>query len=138
MGHQVTGKGCLVQQISEEVETGIPGSLDDMCIFVLSHFSRVQLCNPMDCSLPVSSVHQILQARILKWAAISFSRGSSQPRDQTYIAYVSCIHRQVLYYQHHLGSPLDDTFNVSICFKDHLLKFCKLPEFSVRKSSKAS
>ena len=46
------------------------------------------LCNPMDCSLPGSSVHGIFQARILEWVAISFSRGSSQPRDQTP---VSCI-----------------------------------------------
>ena len=41
------------------------------------------LCNPMDSSLPGSSVHGIFQARILEWAAISFSRGSSQPRDWT-------------------------------------------------------
>ena len=41
------------------------------------------LCDPMDCSLPGSSVHGILQARILQWVAISFSRGSSWPRDQT-------------------------------------------------------
>ena len=40
------------------------------------------LCNPMDYSLPGSSVHGIFQARILAWVAISFSRGSSQPRDQ--------------------------------------------------------
>ena len=39
------------------------------------------LCNPMDCSPPGSSVHGILQARILEWVAISFSRGSSRPRD---------------------------------------------------------
>ena len=43
-------------------------------------------CNPMDCSLPGFSVHGILQARILEWVAISFSRGSSQPRDQTLIS----------------------------------------------------
>ena len=43
------------------------------------------LCDPMDCSLPGSSVHGILQARILEWAAISFSRGSSPPRDPTCI-----------------------------------------------------
>ena len=42
----------------------------------------------MDCSLPASSVHGIFQARILKWVAISFSRRSSRPRDQTHI---SCI-----------------------------------------------
>ena len=39
-------------------------------------------CDPMACSLPGSSVHGILQARILEWVAIPFSRGSSQPRDQ--------------------------------------------------------
>ena len=41
---------------------------------------RVWLCGPMDCSLPGSSIHGIFQARILDWVAISFSRGSSQPR----------------------------------------------------------
>ena len=40
----------------------------------------------MDCSLPGSSVHGILQARIQKWVAISFSRGSSQPRDPTWVS----------------------------------------------------
>ena len=46
------------------------------------------LCDPMDCSPPGSSVHGILQARILEWVPLSFSRGSSQPRDWTQ---VSCI-----------------------------------------------
>ena len=46
------------------------------------------LCNPMDCSLPGSSVHGIFQARVLEWAAISLARGSSQPRNWTQ---VSCI-----------------------------------------------
>ena len=41
------------------------------------------LCNPMDCSPPGSSVHEIFQAKILEWVAISFSRGSSQLRDRT-------------------------------------------------------
>ena len=41
------------------------------------------LCNHMDCSLPGSSIYGIFQARILEWIAISFSRGSSQPRDRT-------------------------------------------------------
>ena len=49
------------------------------------------LCDPMDCSPPGSSVHGILQARILEWVAISFSRGSSSPRDQTQVSCVSCI-----------------------------------------------
>ena len=46
------------------------------------------LCDSMDCSLLGSSVHRIVQARILEWVAIPFSRGCSQPRDQTW---VSCI-----------------------------------------------
>ena len=41
------------------------------------------LCDPVDCSLPGSSVHGIFQARVLAWVAISFSRGSSWPRDLT-------------------------------------------------------
>ena len=42
----------------------------------------VQLCDPVDCSQPGSSVHGISWARILEWVAISFSRGSSRPRDR--------------------------------------------------------
>ena len=43
--------------------------------------SCLTLCDLMDCSLPGSSFHGIFQARVLEWVAISFSRGSSQPRD---------------------------------------------------------
>ena len=50
--------------------------------------SCLTLCDPMDCSPPGSSVHGILQARTEEWVAISFSRGSSWPRDQTW---VSCV-----------------------------------------------
>ena len=45
------------------------------------------LCDPVDCSLPGSLVHGILQARILQWVAISFSRGSSWPRDRTWVSH---------------------------------------------------
>ena len=44
------------------------------------------LCNPMDCSLPGSSVRGIFQAIVLEWLAISFSRGSSQPRDRIWVS----------------------------------------------------
>ena len=57
---------------------------------VLSH---ARLCDPLDCSPPGSSLHGILWARRLEWAAISFFRGSSRPRDQTHI---SCIVRRTL------------------------------------------
>ena len=49
------------------------------------------LCSLMDCSLPGSSVHSVFQARILEWVTIPFSRGSSQPRDQTCFSCTSCI-----------------------------------------------
>ena len=45
-------------------------------------------CDPMDWSLPGSSVHRIFQAIVLEWIAISFSRGSSQPRDQTRVSHI--------------------------------------------------
>ena len=46
------------------------------------------LCNPMNYSLPGFSVHGIFQARILEWVATSFSRRSSQPRDQTWVSHI--------------------------------------------------
>ena len=46
-------------------------------------------CDPMDCSLPGSSVHGIFQARVLEWVAIFFSRGSSQSRDQTQVSRIA-------------------------------------------------
>ena len=61
-----------------------------------SHLCLI-LCDRMDCSPSGSSVHGILQAKILEWVAISSSRGSSQPGDQTQV-YVSCIGRQILYH----------------------------------------
>ena len=63
------------------------------------------LCGLMDCSLPGSTVHGILQARLLKWVAVPSSIGSSQPRNQMCVSYVSCIGRQVLYHQCHMGGP---------------------------------
>ena len=67
--------------------------------------SYLTLCSPMDHSPPGSSVHGILQACVPEWVAMPSSRRSSWPRDQTYISYVSCIGRWVLYHQGHLGSP---------------------------------
>ena len=51
--------------------------------------SYLTLCDPMDCSLPGSSVHGILQARILEWVAIPFCRESSQPRAQTQVSHIA-------------------------------------------------
>ena len=63
------------------------------------------LCNSRDCSPASSSVHGILQTRILEWVAMSSSRGSSPLRDRTRVSYMSCIGRQFLYHYCHLGSP---------------------------------
>ena len=56
------------------------------CVCVLSRFSCVRLCDPMGYGSPGSSVHRILQARILEWVAMSSSRGSSPSRDQTCVS----------------------------------------------------
>ena len=53
--------------------------------------SCLTLCDPMDCSPPGSFVHGILQARILEWVAMPFSRGSSPPKDGTQVSCVFCI-----------------------------------------------
>ena len=58
--------------------------------------SCLTLCDPMDCSPPVSS--GIFQARILEWVAISYCKGSSQPRDWTQISCISCTGRWILYH----------------------------------------
>ena len=69
--------------------------LNIMC--VLSHFYRVRLCDPMDYSLPGSSVYGILQARILEWVAVPFSRGSSDPGIK-FVSLMSPMGKQVLYH----------------------------------------
>ena len=63
------------------------------------------LCNHMDYSHPGT-----FQARILEWVAMPSCRGTSRPRDQIQVTYVSCISKQILYHlgsgkEYHLGSP---------------------------------
>ena len=70
--------------------------VDTWCVHVKSLQSCLTLCDPMDCSLPGSSVHGILQARILERVVMPSSRGSSWPRDRTQVSYISCIGRQIL------------------------------------------
>ena len=75
-------------------------------LFSLVAQSCPTLCDPMDSSPPGSSVHGISLARILEWVAISFSRGSSQSRDQTRFSCVSCIGRWILYHHNTWGAPI--------------------------------
>ena len=90
---------CSTKVKSRETLVGPLGSnlTFDTTHWVLVTQSCPTLCGPMDCSPPGSSVHRILQARIVEWVAMPVSRESSQPRDQTCICYVFCIGRQVLH-----------------------------------------
>ena len=74
------------------------GLLKLLCLFAFYIIWKVKvkvaqscptLCNPMDCSPPGSSVHGILQTRILEWVAIPFSRGYFQSRDQTQVSHIT-------------------------------------------------
>ena len=89
---------------------GNPGPLRNLASTFYFHFSPWKmcvcsvprscptLCDPMDCSLPGSSVHGIFQAGILERVAISSFRGSSPPRDRNLVSCISCSGRQILYY----------------------------------------
>ena len=67
------------------------------CVHAKSLQQCLTLCKPMDCNPPSSSVHGILQARILEWATLPFP-GSSRPRHQTRVSHVSFIGSRVLYH----------------------------------------
>ena len=86
--------------IKSEMVTGVCAqSLSPVLLFCCYCCLVMKLCptpcNPMDCSPPGYSVHEILQARVLEWIAMPSSMGPSPPRDQTHI---SCIARQVHYH----------------------------------------
>ena len=70
MGKMGKGVNCMVKSESEVAQLS------------------PTLCDPVHCSLTSSSVHGILQARILEWVTISFSRGSSRPRDRTRVSHI--------------------------------------------------
>ena len=65
------------------------------CVCVCAQLC-LTLCNPLDWSLPGSSVNGIFQARILEWVVISSSKGSSQPGDRTLVFCISCNGRRIL------------------------------------------
>ena len=116
--------GCTCAYINETLYSSVKNKKDGNSIFIVRYFyifstaavwggwvvtplkvlvaqSCPTLCNPMDYSPPGSSVHGILQARILEWVVIPFSRGSFQPRNQTQ----GLPHyRQILYHLRHQGS----------------------------------
>ena len=104
-------KISIIPQYDLSIQLSTSQKFSDLLMILISSFYNVSmhakslqscltLCNAMDCSLPGSSVHDILQTRILEWASISSSRGreGSQPRGETFISCVSCIGWWVLYH----------------------------------------
>ena len=81
-----------------------------MCVCVCAQ-SCPTLWNPMVCNPPVSFVHGIFQARMLEGVTISFSKGSSWPRDRTH---VSCIGRQIVYHLSHQRRPMYVCMNICL------------------------
>ena len=80
--------------------------------------SCLTLCDPTDCSLSGTTVHWVLQARILEWVAISFSRGSSWPGIKPRSPHC----RQMLYHLSHQGSPLyNRLFKSGLCLVVHYI-----------------
>ena len=88
-----------LSQLSQELNPGglapEPSLYITVCVCAQSCLT---LCDPMDYSLPGSFTCGIFQERILEWVAISYFRGSFQPRDQTHVSGVSCIGGGVLYH----------------------------------------
>ena len=90
---------CLMRKTSDRQNWEI---FSWMCMCAKSLQLCLTLCDPMDCSPPGSSVHGILQAKILEWVAVPFSRASSQPQGSN-LGLPHC--RQMLYHLSHQGSP---------------------------------
>ena len=77
------------------------------------------LCDPLNCSLPGSSLHGISQARILECVVIPFSSGSSPSKYQTHISCVSCIGRQILYHW-----TMGEALGIKQIWKDNVFSLC--------------
>ena len=99
----------------------IVGTITSICVVIRSKVvqSCPTVCNPMDCSLPGSSVHGIFQARVLEWAAIS-SPGDL-PDQELNLGLPHC--RQMLYHLSHQGSPEKDYHLCSIYLSVYLSGF---------------
>ena len=106
LGHtssRCSGVVCQVKEIIGKMPVSAPGASANskrckspregprVCLRARLLQSCPTLCDPMDCSLPGSSVHGILQARTLEWFAMPSCRGSSRPMDQSCVSCSSCI-----------------------------------------------
>ena len=108
----ICGLLSLVREICLQRHRGEMSGWLFVCVYVFKSLqSCLTLCDPMDGSPRGSSVHGILQARVLVLGAEPSSKGSSWPRNHSCASYLSCIGRQVLYHRCHLGSPFLFTTN---------------------------
>ena len=95
---------CQLARLRRKMSNSVTLGLNEVKMKVLVAQQCLIVCDSMDSSPPGSSVHGILQARILQWAAIPFSRGSSGPGDWTRGSNPGLLHcRQILYYLSHQG-----------------------------------
>ena len=94
-------------------ETNTALSVKHVCVCLCTLSLCPALSGPMDCSPAVSSVHEILQPRMLEWVAVSSSRGSSGTMDRTHI---SCIGRWILFHRATLEDPNQVYSNIKKIF----------------------
>ena len=110
------------------LDLNLKSNLDLLVILVLAAQLCPTVCEPMDCSSPDSSVHGILQADILEWVAIAFSRGPFRPRDQIWVSWIgrqtvchlsqaSCATSLGLIIVIHRTALIILTIQPSVCFK---------------------
>ena len=93
--HTQRGQGCSALHPAYMPSAFLPFVLSSRLVAK----SSLTFCSPMDWSPPGSSVHGSFQARRLEWVAISYSRGSSSPRDRTHVSWISCVGRRLLYHR---------------------------------------
>ena len=86
--HSITAAAISMVSALLPTDTGCSIKPEGLLLLLVTQ-SRPALCYSMDCSPPGSSIHGILQARILEWVAVPFSRGSSQPRDWTQVSHTA-------------------------------------------------
>ena len=110
--------------------------LNPTSVYAKSLQSCPTLSDTMKFKFSDSSVHGILQGRMLEWVAMPSSRGFSWLRDRTHISYISCIGRQVLYHEHHMESPTNSHILLTlmsielVILSNHLIYSLPPPPFA--------
>ena len=94
----------------------------DICWAVLICSVASDFCDPLDCGPPTSSLQGIIQAKILQWVAISYSKGSFLTQDRTSVSCISCIDRGFFI----TALPGQVEFSVSIYQQEHPLDFLSM------------